>query len=97
MQNGRLVAESVKYYSTGDEQAFFAWLNAIPCVVSADGKGTALTISLSRPPIDEELREFIALFHRYRVDMRQLAGFLTDANQHWFRDKDAYWFRGVFG
>jgi hypothetical protein len=97
MHDGRLVAESVRYYSARDEQTFFAWINAISCVDHIDGKGTALTILLSRPPTDDELRELVALFHRYQVDMRQLAGFLTDANQHWFRDQDAYWFRQVFG
>ncbi len=47
---------------------------------------------------DEDLRELIALFYRYKVDMKQLEIFLNNDNQAWFYEgKKAYWHKRVFG
>lgn len=91
-----LVATSVIYYSPLDEGAFFEWLDRIDCVVRCDGLGSDLTITLSRAPNDDELREFIALFHRYGVDMRQLAVFGEGAGRAWFRRPSTFWHDAVF-
>jgi len=91
------VATSVIYYSPLDERAFFEWLDRIDCVARYDGLGSNLTITLSRAPDDDELREFIALFHRYGVDMRQLAVFGEGAGRAWFRKPSMFWTDGVFG
>jgi len=92
-----LVATSVVYYSPLDEGAFFAWLDRIDCVARYDGLASDLTITLSRAPDDDELREFIALFHRYGVDMRQLALFGEGAGRAWFRKPNMFWHAAVFG
>jgi hypothetical protein len=92
-----LVAREVLYYSPGDEEAFFAWLNGIGCVTEVRGVGRELQIRL-RPPTDTELRELIALFSRYSIEQRQLAQLATSENASWFRDnRSAYWHAGVFG
>jgi len=92
-----LVANSVVYYSPLDEGAFFEWLDRIECVARYDGLGSDLTITLSRAAHDDELREFIALFHRYGVDMRQLAVFGEGADRAWFRKPSMFWSKAVFG
>lgn len=94
----QLVAHSVRFLSECDEEAFFCWLKQLDCVEGFHGQGLDLFISVSENPLkDESLRELLALFSRYRVDMTQLACFENDANRSWFRDARAYWFRDVFG
>jgi hypothetical protein len=39
----------------------------------------------------------LALFRRYGVELRQLAAFDRDEFAEWFRDKQAYWHKDVFG
>jgi hypothetical protein len=93
-----LVARLVRYFSKLDEDMFFAWLERIACVSSFHGEGVDLLITLKRSNLlDDELRELIALFYRYSVDMTQLAQFETDANRSWFRDPSSYWHERVFG
>lgn len=92
-----LVATSVTYYSSLDENAFFQWLDRIGCVAGYEGRGLDLTITLGRTPNDEELREIIALFYRYGVDMRQLASFSKERGRAWFRRQGMFWREAVFG
>lgn len=92
-----LVATEVVYYSPLDENAFFQWLDKIGCVARYEGRGSDLTISLSREPDDDELRELIALFYRYGVDMRQLAIFGEGRARAWFRKRGMFWHDAVFG
>jgi hypothetical protein len=68
-------------------------------VESVRGEGEKLHVRLKpRTVSDAELRELIALFHRYQLDKRPLAQFLTGGNRAWCRDDDrAYWRRDVFG
>lgn len=93
----RLVATGVLYHSRLDEDAFFGWLKRISCVSEFKGVGRDLWITLRRAPNDDDLRELIALFHRYKVDMRQLAAFETPENSTWFRKPGTFWHRAVFG
>lgn len=94
----RLEAKSVRYFSKGDERAFFRWLNEIPCVTSIEGRGDILNIPVDRELLDDEsLRELIALFQRYSVDMNQLAQFETNDNRVGFKQPDCYWYQAVFG
>ena len=77
----------VTFYHVNDERAFFEWLARIPCVKRYVGEGCrGLVVYLKRLPRKDELRELLALCHRYGVDMRQLAKFETARNRHWFRD-----------
>lgn len=88
----------VTFYHQHDERAFFEWLSRIPCVRSYAGDGrNGLVVQLKRRPGNDDLRQLLALCHRYGVDMRQLAKFETTKNRDWFCDPEKYWHRGVFG
>ena len=87
----------VRFFHQSDERAFFEWLARIPCVESYVGEGRrGLVVSLKRRPGNDDLRQLIALCHRYGVDMRQLARFETAKNRTWFRDPKMYWHQAVF-
>jgi len=93
-----LEATAVRFFSPNDEAAFFGWLTKLSCVRNSEGRGTTLYISVEPAGVDEDsLRELLALFHRYGVDMRQLAKLERDEFTDWFRDSKAYWFKQVFG
>lgn len=91
-----IIADGVTYYHENDEATFFGWLDRMEIVVDYEGKGTGLSIHLSRDPTDDDLRELLAFHQRYRIDMRQLAAFETASNATWFNAPDAYWHRAVF-
>lgn len=93
-----LTAKRVTFYSHGDEVAFFHWIANIACVDAVEGVGEELLLHIRRRRIsDENLRELIGLFHRYRVSMRQLAQFKTSRNEKWFAAPEKFWFKRVFG
>lgn len=88
----------VIFYHQNDERAFFEWLARIPCVASFAGEGVhGLVVRLKRRPGKDDLRQLVAICHRYGVDMRQLAKFETVGNRVWFRDPKKYWHDAVFG
>lgn len=88
----------VVFYHQSDERAYFEWLERIPCVASVKGEGASgLVVRLKRRPDQDDLRQFLALAHRYGLDMRKFAKFETDANRSWFRDPRMYWHKHVFG
>ena len=89
---------SVRYYHQVDEDMFFKWLASIPCVKSYAGEGgDGLVVRLKRRPGKDDLRQLIALLHRYNADMRQLAKFETAKNRDWFCDPKKFWHKAVFG
>ncbi|MGE6333462.1 hypothetical protein [Stenotrophomonas sp. NPDC077659] len=93
-----LHADSVVFHSRQDEASFFAWLQQLPCVVDVAGKGRIIHIQVARHRVDEEaLRELLALFHRYGVDMRQLRVFDERRFADWFSGRQAWWHAAVFG
>ena len=74
------------------------WLDKLDCVADYRGHGVDLLIGLKSHELDDtSLRELLALFRRYSVEMSQLAAFESDANRAWFRDSRAYWYSKVFG
>ncbi|GAA5185252.1 hypothetical protein GCM10025771_41050 [Niveibacterium umoris] len=88
----------LRYFSPGDESAFFSWLQSISGVVSVQGRGRELHIRLRSKRLSaQSLREFIALYQRYSGDMRELAQFSNPSNASWFADPDAPWHSHVFG
>ena len=90
-------AVGVVFYSQTDEGNFFNWLDGIPCVESRKGYLRTLKIFLSVEKVDEEnIREILALYKRYRIDMRSLVVLDREEYAHWFRDKDASWYSQVF-
>lgn len=92
-----LAVYNFQYYSQYDEDAFFEWLDKIDGLLNYRGDGEYLYINISNKCIDDNsLRELIALFFRYGIDMKQLSVFKNDNNQRWFFDSQKYWFGKVF-
>lgn len=84
----------VTYFSQLDEASFFKWAQQIPCVTSIDD----LFLHVRSKRISEtDLRDLIALMHRYRMPMAQLQQFLNERNEHWFKSPKMYWHQDVFG
>ena len=88
----------VTLYSEADEWAFFQFALHIPAVQKIEGEGDAMVIHVRPRPSEENLRDLIALFERYRISgMSQLAQFRTPSNERWFADARKFWHRKVFG
>lgn len=98
MKKIKLVCEKVVFYSDFDEDAFFEWLKKISCVSNVEGFGEELYIDINKDEFTEmNLREILALFYRYNVDMKQLSSFLDKSNKEWFFDnEEAFWHKKVF-
>ena len=94
-----LVCKRVWYYSSTDEDMFFEWISRIKCIATYDGVRDELYLYINTKRVsNENLRELLALFYRYKIDMKQLQIFLNKNNNQWFYDnKKAYWHRRVFG
>jgi hypothetical protein len=93
-----LACKRVHYFSPGDETAFFDWIGRISCVTKFEGSGDTLYLRVRGSRIsDDDLRELLALFYRYRVDMKQLEQFETPRNRAWFSRPGTYWFARVWG
>ena len=93
-----LMCKSVWFYSTTDEDLFFEWIKRIPSIVKYDGKGDELYLYFTSNTInDDDLRELLALFYRYKIDMKQLSVFLNEENKEWFFERSqSYWHKKVF-
>ncbi len=92
-----LSAKRVWYFSEHDEAAFFEWLDKLPCVQRYEGKLDVLSIYVDPSKVNESsVRELLALFRRYSVEMTQLRVLDRDEFASWFRDPRAYWHAAVF-
>ncbi len=93
-----LICKSVRFYANKDEDAFFEWIKKIECIENTSAKGRELYLHLSCNNLHEyDLRDLLALFYRYKIDMKQLKVFLNKNNKSWFYDnKKAYWHKRVF-
>jgi len=86
----------LRYFSAGDEDAFFRWLQAIPGIVAVEGSGRELAIRFRSTKVSSAaLTELIALYRRYDGDLADLAVFESRSNRKWFRNPGAYWYRAV--
>jgi hypothetical protein len=93
-----LKAKGVYFYSDNDESAFFSWLDKIGCIESYRGQGDVLYINIVMKKLDDIfLREIIAIFNRYQIEMSQLSVFKDEIKRPWFSDTQSYWFAKVFG
>ena len=95
----KLVCKAVWFYSHHDEDAFFEWIKKIPSIKKFEGIRDELYLYMESSIIlDDDLRELVALFYRYKVDMKQLAVFLNDNNSEWFYGKTkGCWRKKIFG
>ncbi|OLL31662.1 hypothetical protein BTH42_11165 [Burkholderia sp. SRS-W-2-2016] len=92
-----LSAKRVRYYSECDETAFFEWLDKLSCVKRYEGELDVLSIYVDETKVDENaLRDLLALFRRFAVEMEQLRVFDRQEFAPWFRDPRAYWHAVVF-
>lgn len=81
------------------EDLFFEWIKKIPSIIDYKGIGKNLFLYFNNKKIKFlDLRELLALFYRYKINMKPLAIFLNKGNKEWFYDgKEAYWHKKVFG
>jgi hypothetical protein len=86
----------VRYYSKNDEHAFFDWLRKIKCVTKVHGHRNILTITIINDLDEDGLRDLIALFYRYRIDMKPLAQFDRPEFREWLHYRRAYWYSKMF-
>ncbi|MGM9482642.1 hypothetical protein ACS5PN_15725 [Roseateles sp. NT4] len=94
----QLMIAGPTFYSSQDEASFFSWLESIPGVSSVTGVGRSLEVNLNSVQLNEDaLREMLALHRRYQLPMRNLAIFLSPANESWFAAPEMYWHDAVFG
>jgi hypothetical protein len=68
-----LICKRVVYFSQGDENAFFNWLNNIKVVRKWHGAGDSLFLHVPRHVSALGYRELDAFFRRYKIDRKQLA------------------------
>lgn len=88
----------IVYFSPLDEEAFFEWLDKLPCISRVEGVGCSLYLTVNTDALDEDaLRELLALFRRYGINMRVLLAFDRPEFADWFHDQEAYWYGQVFG
>jgi len=90
--------KKVVFYSHFDESLFFKWLKKIRAIKQWKGRVDTLYVDVEASKVDEyTLREFLAFFRRYYIDLRQLRAFDQPDFAQWFHNRRAYWFREVFG
>ena len=86
-----LIAKRIDYLSSLDEETFFAWLERISCVVEKRGIADELHVYVDQTKLSEsDLRELLALFYRYEIDMKQLRIFLNKDNKSWLDRKETF-------
>lgn len=85
--------ENVIYFSPEDEDIFFAWIAKITCIKKVDGHNLLID---AHEISYNNLKNLIGLCSRYKIDMKQLAQFLTSENADWFKCKSAPWYRRIF-
>ena len=94
-----LICKRVYYYSPTDKELFFEWISRIPSIKSFEGVHDELHLFVENSEIpDQDLREIISMFYRYKIDMKQLQIFLNPKNKSWFHGTGrGYWYKKVFG
>jgi hypothetical protein len=93
-----LICKKIKFYSVFDKDIFFEWVNKIECIDDVEYVGKDLFIEVACLDLhDHDLRDLIALFYRYKIEMKQLQMFLNKKNAEWFKDPLKYWYKKVFG
>ena len=92
-----LECKKVTFYSQIDETQFFDWLDRVESIVDIRGMGDSIKLMVEEPISDDGLRELLSVFHRYKVEKKQLRQFETNSNRHWFaKNVNAYWHKDVF-
>ena len=83
------------FYSVEDEDHFFNWLYSLGAYKDVKGAGRELRLTLRTSRLSKkDQRKLIAIFSRYKIDLRVLRKLLEPASQ-W--PSKVYWFKEVFG
>lgn len=85
-----------EFLSSLDEDFFFQWLKSIPAIEEIRGTSKGLLLKVLNPIDDDSLVELIGIMHRYSINSRALARFLTGENASWFHQETAFWFSSIF-
>lgn len=91
-----LVARQVTYGSPNDERAFFEWLERIDGVESVKGIGEEVHIHIKADIDEYGLRDLVALFFRYNVDLTQIPKVISTQIHPWLLKEGMYWFSAMF-
>ena len=82
------------FCSSTDEDLFFEWIEKIPSIIYFEGIGKNLLLYFKSKKVKFlDLRELLALFYRYKIDMKQLGKFLNKNNKNAFDP----WNEEIFG
>ncbi len=77
-----LKCKKVKFYSPLDEDLFFEGIKKISNIGDVKGFGDEIHLYVIRRQIkNDDFRNLIALFRRYKIGLEQLAVFLTPRNE----------------
>ncbi len=91
-----LIREPALYYCEPDEDHFFAWLEAIPAVLSVKGTPDGLEVELVEPIDKPSFYELVGLMSRYGLDRKSLRVLCERQTDPWFKDPQNYWYEAVF-
>lgn len=92
----KLECKPLLFLSELDELSFFDRIKLIKCVkLICNSEGVFLQLK-SKSISNICLRELLALFYRYNIEMTQLSCFLNEENQSWFLKENAYWYKRTF-
>jgi len=85
--------QPIRYYSNLDEEYFFTWALDIDCVERTHSG----YLYIEEAKVDEpNLRDLLALLHRYELPASPLAVLCSSENEEWFKNEQAYWYDSVF-
>lgn len=89
-----LTCKSVYFYSMKDEDAFFEWIGKIDCIEKFEGVRDELYLDFVQKKLNyDDIKDLIALFYRYKIDMKQLKQLLNEENKEAFKP----WSKEIFG
>jgi hypothetical protein len=93
----KLICKNVLFFSMGDEASFFYWVKNIKCIKEIVGIGDEMQLIVSTERISDDcLRDLIAIFYRYNIDMEQLTQFTNDNNVDWFKNSKMFWYEKIW-
>ncbi|MDQ8196394.1 hypothetical protein QEH59_18340 [Coraliomargarita sp. SDUM461004] len=94
----KLHCKRVSFYSENDELSFFEWIGKIPSIEKWEGVSDTIVLHVRSKKISNAgLRDILALFHRYKINMTELKQFMDEKNKDWFFENEkAYWHKNVF-
>lgn len=94
----KLHCKNATFYSEKDELTFFEWIGTVPCIKKREHLSDTVVLHVRTKKISDTcLRELLALFFRYEIEMTQLGQFANEENSVWFvENRSSYWFKKVF-